>query len=160
MAEKYLSDPLFMEKARPYIEDPAFLKLRDTQHHNDSVYIHTLRVAFLAYRIGKKRGISGDELLRGALFHDLYFHDWRDKEFIFNHGWSHPVIALENARKLFPPITEKEANIISSHMWPFNFKNPPKSKEAFIVSLADKLVSSGEILLMPIYFVKRLFKRG
>ena len=58
MAEKYFSDPHFMAKARPYIEDLAFLKLRDTRHHNDSVYIHTLRVAFLAYRIGKKYKIA------------------------------------------------------------------------------------------------------
>jgi hypothetical protein len=33
-------------------------------------------------------------------------------------------------------------------MWPFNFTNPPRYKEAFIVALADKWVATAEVLLM------------
>lgn len=155
MLNRYRKDSVFMEKIEPIISSEPFLRLKETKHHNDSIYDHTLRVTYKAYRTGKLLKADEAALLRGALFHDLYFHNWRDKEYIFNHGWTHPVIALKNARELYPPVTEKEANIISSHMWPFNVKNPPRSKEALIVAFADKWVATGEVILM---FLGPLFR--
>jgi len=157
MLNEYLNDHEFLVKVGPVIQTPAFKKLDETEHHHSTIYVHILRVTYLAYRLGNTLGADELSLLRGALFHDLYFHDWRDKEYIFNHGWTHPRIALENARRYFPPISEKEANIISSHMWPFNFLNPPRSKEALILSLADKIVASAEITLMIAAFLAKPF---
>ncbi len=155
MLDRYLEDSAFMAKVAPIIATEAFQRLKLTQHHNDSVYDHTLRVAYQAWRMGKRWKADEEPLLRGALFHDLYFHDWREKEHIINHGWTHPYIALGNAKKHFSPVSAHEANIISSHMWPFNIKNPPKSREALILSLADKMVASGEVVLMFLNFLKR-----
>ena len=160
MLDSYLNDERFLSLVKPYVESEAFQRLKRTQHHNDSVYSHTLRVAYRAYRIGLATGADEKALIRGALFHDLYFHDWREKEHILNHGWTHPFIALDNARKHFPPLTDHEANIISSHMWPFNLTNPPKSREALIVSLSDKLVASVEVVLMFWNFLKRKLTRA
>ena len=154
MAERYEEDTRFLELIEPYVSNPEFLKLKNTKHHNDSVYNHTLRVAYKAFRTGRFFKANEKELLRGALFHDLYFHDWRDKEFIHNHGWTHPGIALNNARKLFGPLTEREEDMISSHMWPFNFKSFPSCKESLILTFSDKWVATGEIALMVVDFFK------
>jgi len=160
---RYLKDDLYLQKIEPIISTEPFQRLRETKHHNDSIYDHTLRVAYKAYRLGRLFKAREEELLRGALFHDLYFHNWRDKEYIINHGWVHPKIALKNARELYPPVTEREANIISSHMWPFNFTNPPRYKEALIVAFSDKWVATGEVILMFLDTIKQgfisIFKR-
>jgi uncharacterized protein len=159
MLDRYLEDSDFMAKVDPVISSEAFQRLKLTQHHNDSVYDHTLRVAYQAWRLGKRWKADEEPLLRGALFHDLYFHDWREKEHILNHGWTHPYIALENARTHFAPVSDHEAHIISSHMWPFNIKNPPRSKEALILMISDRKVASGEVVLMFFNFVKRSIRR-
>ena len=43
-------------------------------------------------------------------------------------------------------LTRKEENIIRSHMWPLTFWHYPQSREAVIVCLADKIVSTKETL--------------
>ena len=53
------------------------------------------------------------------------------------HGFSHPGSACVNARNYFQ-ITQKEQNIIQSHMWPLTFRHMPTCREAVIVCLADK----------------------
>ena len=157
MAERFEKDARFLELIGPYISTPEFQKLRNTKHHNDSVYDHTLRVAYKAYRLGKIFRASETELLRGALFHDLYFHDWRDAEFIHNHGWTHPGIALNNARELFGPLTDREEDMISTHMWPFNIKSFPSYRESLILTFSDKWIATGEIGLMVVDFFKCIF---
>jgi uncharacterized protein len=156
--ERYEQDHDFMTKIKPYIEHPEYQKLKNNQHHHDSVYNHTLRVSYLAYKIGKKLSKHPTELLRSALFHDLYFHDWHDKEFIINHGWTHPKIAAKNAALLFGPLSEREQNAISSHMWPLSFFNPPRFREAFIVAFSDKTIAFGEVILMFFNWIGRIFR--
>lgn len=146
--DRYKNDQEFIDKVAAIIETEPFQRLKQAIHHHDTIFDHTLRVTYKAYRIGKRWKANEMELLRSALFHDLYFHDWRDREYLFNHGWTHPKIALRNAEEHYGPLTEREANAISSHMWPFNVTNPPRFKEAFIVALADKLVATTEVLLM------------
>ena len=53
------------------------------------------------------------------------------------HGFSHPGSACVNASNYFQ-ITQKEQNIIQSHMWPLTFRHMPTCREAVIVCLADK----------------------
>jgi len=154
MTDRYLKDARFLELVEPYVSTPEFQSLKNSKHHIDSIFNHTLRVAYKAYRLGKVFKASEIELLRGALFHDLYFHDWRDEEFLYNHGWTHPGIALGNARKLFGPLTSREEDIIATHMWPFNFRSFPSYKESFIVTFSDKWVATGEIMLMVVDFFK------
>ena len=60
------------------------------------------------------------------------------------HGLEHPKIALDNARKYFA-VNEIEEDIIVKHMWPLTMV-PPKYKESFIVSFADKYLSSREFI--------------
>ena len=63
----------------------------------------------------------------------------------WTHSYKHPLIACENASLLFD-LTEKEKDIIRSHMWPLTFWHFPGSLEAWIVSFADKYCSAGETI--------------
>ena len=50
---------------------------------------------------------------------------------------------------------ENVENIIESHMFPLTITKIPKSKEAFIVSLADKICAVKENLNFNVYKVKK-----
>ena len=60
------------------------------------------------------------------------------------HGLEHPKIAVANARKYFS-LNDIEEDIIRKHMWPLTLV-PPKYKESYIVSFADKYLSSKEFI--------------
>lgn len=52
----------------------------------------------------------------------------------------------ENAKKFFNANDDVQ-HIIYSHMWPLNLTHVPKSREAWIVCLADKYVSLKETIM-------------
>ena len=85
-------------------------------------------------------------MLIGAILHDYYLYDWRqDRSRLKGHANNHPGIAIENAIRDFD-ISEEVKAVIKSHMWPINIRTFPNTKEARIVSLADKAVTIGESL--------------
>ena len=119
------------------------------QHGNMTVNNHSMNVAKYSLAISEKLRIpcKKDELIRGALLHDYFLYDWHDKKvglkdlrkFYKLHGFSHPSIALNNAKRDFA-LTQRQEDIIKKHMWPLTIK-PPVCREAWVVSLADKYCS-------------------
>ena len=117
-------------------------------HSDVTVYEHCLAVARRAYEkaVGKRRPVDIHALVRGALLHDYYLYDWHDKNKGFRwHGFKHHRFALANAEQDFD-LTDKERNIIYSHMFPLTFWCLPRSREAWIVTLADKRVAFAETM--------------
>ncbi len=94
-------------------------------------------------------------LIQGAILHDFYLYDWHNgrKRPEGLHGFNHPKIAVKNAKKYFN-INKQVENIIASHMFPLTITKIPKSKEAFIVSIADKICAIKESLKMDIYILE------
>ncbi len=139
----------YYEAISDIYEHEEFLKLKEFFHHNSSIYEHVQDVAYFSYRICKYLKLDYRSAARGALLHDFFLYDWRNhdvpdlprKKF---HGLEHPTIAVANAKKHFS-INEIEEDIIKKHMWPLTFI-PPKYKESFIVSFADKYLSSKEFI--------------
>jgi uncharacterized membrane protein len=129
-----------------YMHD-EFIKLKQHQHHNSSIYDHVMDVSYFSYRACKFLKLDFRSAARGALLHDFFLYDWRNhdvpdlpaKKF---HGIEHPKIALANAKKHFI-LNDIEKDIIRKHMWPLTLV-PPKYKESFIVSFADKYLASKE----------------
>lgn len=118
---------------------------------------HITSVAYISYLVCKKMGLNYREAARGAILHDLFYYDWRDKySHPRPHGYLHPGIALKNARILCgDKLTALEANTIKRHMFPLT-PIPPRYPEGFVVSMADKYCATWELYLSLFSTGKRL----
>ncbi|MCR4604418.1 MAG: HD domain-containing protein [Eubacterium sp.] len=120
------------------------------QHGNITTYKHCINVVKLCYILDKKFDLNADPyvLLNGALLHDFYLYDWHKEGLKHGlHGYTHPDTAADKAIEIFD-VDEKTESIIRSHMWPLTLFHPPKSKEGWILCVADKLSSMAETLWM------------
>lgn len=139
----------FCRIAREVINSARYAQMKACYAHTDiTVYQHSIRVAYTAYRMAIAWGISCDRraLVRGALLHDYYLYDWHDPAKGFRwHGFKHHRFALANADADFP-LTAAERRIIYTHMFPLTFWTLPANREAWLVSVADKIVASAETL--------------
>lgn len=125
--------------------DPQVRQMEQyTQHKGNTTFHHCHDVAVASFRLAQRLGwrIDEDAIARGALLHD--FHLYTRQKMDWKHLFRHPRLALRNAEKLYP-LSDKEKNIITSHMWPLTMLHPPKSKEAFLVMLADKYCAFREM---------------
>ncbi len=135
------------EKVRRMISIPM--------HRGSNCFIHSFKVAKLAIkRALRHKNVDLEAILLGAIFHDYYLYDWRkDREYKKGHGHSHPFLAARNAYEDFN-ISDDVIQIIHSHMWPINIKQFPKTKEARIVTLADKSTAIREALTSKKHKIK------
>ena len=140
-------DAQFVAIAREVVGKARYNEMKQYVSHSDiTVYQHCIRVARVAYDLAIKYRIRCDlrALVRGALLHDYYLYDWHDPNKGFRwHGFKHHRFALENAKRDFV-LSKKEQNIIYSHMFPLTVWALPKCREAWLVTLADKLVATAE----------------
>lgn len=129
--------------------DPFVRKMKQfVQHGRVSTYEHGMNVARAARRINRRLRLGADErtLLRGALLHDFYLYDWHEKDASHRlHGFHHADAAARNAARLLGA-SERECEIIRTHMWPLTLRRVPRSREAWIVCFADKWCSLLETL--------------
>lgn len=120
------------------------------QHGSISVRRHCLSVAECSIMIEERLQRLGvycqeREMVRGALLHDYFLYDWHDKNSHKRlHGFHHPHAALVNASREYR-LSLRERDIIEKHMWPLTMR-PPRCREAWIVTTADKYCSLRETL--------------
>ena len=143
-----------------FLNDERILKMKEiTMHRGSNCYFHSFKVAKLAVKraLRHKKG-DLEVILIGAILHDYYLYDWRvDRSKMRHHMSSHPYTAAENAERDFG-IHEPIKKVIQSHMWPVNFKDFPKTKEARIISNADKAIYLKEIISSKRFKKKRADK--
>lgn len=116
------------------------------QHMKGSRYAHCYEVAFYTYVLTKKWGLDYVSATRGAMLHDFYFYDWRNKGVDGQkrfHAYRHPRIALNNALQNFE-LNDVEQDIILKHMWPLTLRLP-RYKETYIVTFVDKYCAIKEV---------------
>lgn len=141
---------LFRKYASDILESENFRGTRNhIQHGSIPVHRHCIDVARHSLAISRSLGIPCNEreMIRGALLHDYFLYDWHDKtreNYQFLHGFYHPGIALKNASKEYE-LSSREKDIIKKHMWPLTVV-PPRCREAWIVTVADKYCSLLETL--------------
>lgn len=139
-------DKEFLNYIDEILNNKEFLKRKNYNHHvNESVYDHSLKVAYCSYLFAKKHNLNKRDIYIGAILHDFYYKPWQDskekRSFFKQHGFVHAREALENSRKHFPHlINDRVENIILRHMFPLNI-TPPKYKETWVVTLMDKKCS-------------------
>ena len=140
-----------------FLHDERILKMKEiSMHRGSNCYIHSFKVAKLAIKraLRHKKG-NLYTILVGAILHDYYLYDWRkDRSKMRHHMSNHPYVAAKNAERDFE-IHESIKKVIHSHMWPVNITDFPKTKEARIISNADKTIYLKEIICSKRYKKKR-----
>ena len=140
-----------------FLNDEKILRMKNiSMHRGSNCYEHSFKVAKKAIKKAiNTKDVNLEVVLLGAILHDYYLYDWRsDRSKLKKHGHNHPGIAIENAVRDFN-ISEDVKKVIKTHMWPINIKQFPNTKEAKIVSLADKAVTIGESLSSKSYKKKK-----
>ena len=133
----------FADQIDDLLHTPAVQNLQYYPHHHRVTrYEHVLLVAQLSFRIARAWGLDSRAVARSALLHDLY-HGGKDANYL-RHSRTHPLTALHNAMNV-TTLSEKEQNIIASHMWPLCAARP-RSREAWLVNAVDTLTAFVDIL--------------
>ena len=126
---------------------------RWNHHGRITTLDHSLFVAYWSYRAARKFGWDEAAAARGGLLHDLYLYDSKDKSaHPGSQCFDHPRAAARNAEQV-TKLSDKERNIILSHMWPLGGALP-RSLEALLVDLVDTFCAGLE--LSHIYHPGRL----
>lgn len=148
MPKPHTKSALFERYAGEMLKSPDVRKMDNYIQHADVTCLkHCISVAYTSCIISEKFHIhvDGKSLVRGAMLHDFFLYDWHCKDGRKGlHGFTHPKTALINAQKCFK-LNSREKDIILKHMWPLT-PVPPKYRESYIVSAADKICSVIETL--------------
>ena len=122
-----------------------FNKIKSIVHHGLNRYDHSKRVSYYSYKIAKKLGLSYEEVARAGLLHDFFLVDNHDINISerANTMINHPKYALFYSEKFFN-LTDKEKDIIVTHMFPVCPTRVPKYAESWLVNIVDDVVSIGE----------------
>lgn len=116
-------------------------------HHTTTCYEHSVYVAYLSFLFCRRWHLDYLAAARGGLLHDLFLYDQHQKNSHTGfHIFAHPRAALANAERI-TTLTDKERDIIRSHMWPVA-RFWPHCLESFVVSTADKICAAAEALFM------------
>ena len=139
------------------------------------MYDHSVATARTASSLARRFGLSAERIrsvTRAALLHDFFGYDWHSdwfknytrqysgwQRFRHMHAFIHGDIAAARAQERFG-LTERQRAAIASHMFPLAF-SMPRSSEAWIITLADKIVASREMTMAVGYytvnFCRKLF---
>ena len=96
---------LFYEELNKLILDPKIHRLSDFPQHNGSnTLAHCVQVAKRSFELAELFGwdIDEKELARGAMLHDYYQYNIKEKGFsAYHHGTSHPLTAMRKAQEDF-----------------------------------------------------------
>lgn len=121
------------------------------QHGHTTVMKHCRNVAYASYTSAKflekhfHIHFDYESLIIGGFLHDFFLYDWHEKSNSHRlHGFTHPKLASENA-EYFCNASDKVKKIIESHMWPLTIRKVPKSREAILICLMDKVEAVAEV---------------
>lgn len=136
---------LFNDCLAGLAQDPTVCEMKDIKQHGKGMncYDHSLAVSYFSFTVCRIFGLDYQAAARAGLLHDLYLQHWETTDVkLMARLKTHPMLALENARRFF--LTPMEEDIIVKHMWPLTYAMP-RYKESFVVSCADKAAAALEM---------------
>lgn len=118
------------------------------QHGGISILEHSIRVAEMSLFLVEYFHLRIDRrsMIRGALLHDYALLNRKKQKGMgrYTYVFTHPGTAVKNASEDYD-LNSLEENIIKRHMFPLT-PIPPLHREAWLVTLADKICASREML--------------
>lgn len=144
--KRYKRDNEYLSIIDNIMNNEEFKQMENIKHHNTTRMNHLIKVSYNSYKVAKMFNLDYKDVARAGLLHDFYTEEVnkcdkiKDKVLLFS--TKHPENAVENSMRNFE-LSEKEINIIKTHMFPIDYK-VPKYAESWIVSIVDKVVSFGE----------------
>lgn len=143
---KYNKDEEYLYIINNIMKNEEFKKIENIKHHNTTRLDHSMKVSYYSYKIAKSLKLDYKDVARGGLLHDFYTDKISEckkiKDKIKLFSTKHPKDAVNNSLTHFN-LSEKEVDIIETHMFPVDYKIP-KYAESWIVSLVDKVLSFRE----------------
>ena len=138
----------FLDLISDILSNPEFLTLDSYSHHpGASRLVHSMNVSYLAWKMAKRRGYDERAAARIGLLHDFCPYDFEDRTPTGEHqAFYHPKAAAWTSEEQFG-IDERVRSIILTHMFPLG--PMPKCREAWVVTCADKLCASLELVRIP-----------
>ena len=139
-SNKY-KDLEYINLVNDILENEEFNKIKKITHHGLNRFDHCIRVSYYSYKISKILRLGYKDVARAGILHDFFLVDNTDVDTAkrLDVLINHPKYALINAKRYFE-LTEKEENIITSHMIPVALK-APKYAESWIVDVVDNIVA-------------------
>ena len=139
----------YRKEVEQILNNKDFQKLRFYKQHNwSNRLMHSINVSYLSWWIAKRFGCDEKTAARAGLLHDSCLYDFHEETLNGeNQAFLHPKIAAENSIEHFD-VSEKERDAILSHMFPLG--PIPKSREAWIITFADKVCAAAELCSIAI----------
>lgn len=165
-------DPLFnswFDIVEDILLNEEFQKRRLFKHHEDSVWKHSILVSFKSYKYSTRFNTDNKVCAIAGLLHDFYPYAWQyskelddfdptyleqlyiKKKLLKKHGFTHALESYNNYLIYFKEYEDKKvSNSIKRHMFPLNIV-PPRYKEGWIITFADKRESISDMKLKHIF---------
>lgn len=131
-------DPEYLQDVWNILTSKEFLQLsRYVHHHWTTRLMHSVNVSYVSWLIARKFGCDAKAAARAGLLHDFCPYDFKKKTPTGeSQAFYHPKAAAKNSQELFE-ISDREKDAILAHMFPLG--PLPRNKEAWIITLADKI---------------------
>ena len=143
----------YIEAVADILSHPKYQQLKLFDHHKPvNCHFHSVFVSYLVFKISSRLNLNPVETARAAALHDFYLYDWYLTKHDELHAWYHPKMAVINAETYFGELTDRQRDMILSHMWPLHIM-PPKTREGMILTLVDKYCTSADMLKLSRKFV-------
>lgn len=146
--------PAYLSEVGHILSDREFLSLNQFVHHHwTNRLMHSINVSYLSWVIAKKLGCDEKAAARAGLLHDFCPYDFKKETPTGEHQcFFHPKAAADNSIQKFG-LGQREIDAILTHMFPLG--PIPKNKEAWIITLADKVCALMEVCHVAIALARR-----
>ncbi len=143
---------LYFHTVADLLAQPGVQRLRAIPHHRlVNRFDHVLLVSYVSFALARRWGWDARAAARAGLLHDLF---WESCSNSFALCLNHPETAVRNAGQL-TPLSDRERNIILSHMWPAA-RHLPRYRESWLVDMADNVVCALDYLGLSGRWTRRL----
>ena len=141
-----INDYEYKEIIKNIITNREFKKLETCPHHKSNRLEHSKRVSYYSYKVTKALKLNYVDTARAGLLHDFFLSENNTSKEKMKSMFIHSKKSLQNSEELFY-LSDKEKDIIYTHMFPLNINRVPKYLESWIVSIVDKIVATYEFSL-------------